>query len=166
MQGATPSHCSMAGATAGPAKPEAVKAYEEATPPLWGNLGSLSYPITTRSDQAQKYFDQGLKFSVGFNHAEARRAFREAQTLDPDCAMCYWGEALVLGPNINVPMAPEANAPALAALRKAEAIAGKSSDKEKALIGALGKRYSADPAAERATLDQAYADAMAALSDK
>src|SRR5262249_51335643 len=90
--------------------------YEEAEPPLWDNLGSATYPITTKSPRAQAFFDQGLKLAYGFNHAEARRAFRMAQKLDPTCALCFWGEALVLGPNINVPMMPEAHAPALAAL--------------------------------------------------
>jgi tetratricopeptide (TPR) repeat protein len=120
--GNTMSHCVVADAGSQPQQAEAMKAYSEAEPPLWTTLGSLSYPITTKSPQAQQYFDQGLKLSFGFNHAEAQRAFRKAQRLDPDCAMCYFGEALVLGPNINVPMAPEANAPALAALSKAQSL--------------------------------------------
>ena len=164
--GNTMSHCVVADAGSQPQQAEAMKAYSEAEPPLWTNLGSLSYPITTKNPQAQQYFDQGLKLSFGFNHAEAQRAFRKAQRLDPDCAMCYFGEALVLGPNINVPMAPEANAPALAALSKAQSLASKGSEKEKALIGALALRYSADPAVQRPALDAAYADAMAALADK
>jgi tetratricopeptide (TPR) repeat protein len=164
--GNTMSHCVVADAGSQPQQAEAMKAYSEAEPPLWTTLGSLSYPITTKSPQAQQYFDQGLKLSFGFNHAEAQRAFRKAQRLDPDCAMCYFGEALVLGPNINVPMAPEANAPALAALSKAQSLASRSSEKEKALIGALALRYSADTTAQRPALDAAYADAMAALADK
>ena len=83
--------------------------------PLYDNLGSLSYPITTRSRTAQRYFNQGLRLAYGFNHAEAMRAFRTAQKHDPDCAMCAFGEALVLGPNINASMDAEAVAPALAA---------------------------------------------------
>jgi len=143
----------------------ATASYEDAEPPLWDNLGSASYPITTRNPQAQAFFDQGLKLSYGFNHAEARRAFRMAQKLDPTCALCFWGEALVLGPNINVPMMPEAQAPALAALKQAQALAAGASAKERALIAALAKRYSETPPADRAPLDGAYADAMAALSD-
>jgi len=139
--------------------------YEDAEPPLWDNLGSATYPVTTGNPQAQAFFDQGLKLSYGFNHAEARRAFRMAQKLDPKCALCFWGEALVLGPNINVPMMPEAQAPALAALKQAEALAGGASAKEQALIAALAKRYTENPPADRAPLDGAYADAMAALSD-
>ena len=81
-------------------------------PPLWDNLGDLSHPISTRDDMAQRYFDQGLKLTYAFNHAEALRAFQEAQRLDPDCAMCYWGEAFALGPNINAPMDEAADSPA------------------------------------------------------
>ena len=139
-------------------------AEDEAEPPLWENLGSLSFPVTTSSALAQTYFDQGLRFAYGFNHAEAARSFRMAQRLDPECAMCYWGEALVLGPNINLPMQPEAAQPALAALRKAEALSDGASEKERALIWALGKRYSVDPEAERSELDAAYADAMAEVA--
>src|SRR5262245_12388651 len=143
----------------------ATASYEEAEPPLWDNLGTATYPITTKNPQVQAFFDQGLKLSCGFNHAEARRAFRMAQKLDASCALCFWGEALVLGPNINVPMMPEAQAPALAALKQAEALAGGASAKEQALIAALAKRYAETPPADRAPLDAAYADAMAALSD-
>src|SRR5215468_10349811 len=143
----------------------ATASYDDAEPPLWDNLGSATYPITTRNPQAQAFFDQGLKLSYGFNHAEARRAFRKAQRLDQNCAMCFWGEALVLGPNINVPMMPEAHAPALAALKQAQALAAGASAKERALIEALAKRYSENPDADRVPLDGAYADAMAALSD-
>ncbi|HWI10609.1 MAG TPA: hypothetical protein VNU48_04710, partial [Burkholderiaceae bacterium] len=128
--------------------------------PLYRELGALAFPITTRNARAQAYFNQGLRLSFAFNHAEAQRAFRVAQTLDPNCAACFWGEALILGPNINVPMMPEANAPALAALEKAVALKDRAGPKERALIEALEKRYSADPKAERPALDAAYADAM------
>ena len=60
-------------------------------------------------------FNQGLRLTYAFNHSEVQRAFRKAQKLDPDCAMCFWGEALVLGPNINLPMQEDAVAPAFAA---------------------------------------------------
>jgi tetratricopeptide (TPR) repeat protein len=136
----------------------------DAAPPLWDGLGDLHYPITTASPQAQQYFDQGLRLTYAFNHAEARRAFHQAQQLDPACALCYWGEALVLGPNINAPMTADANPPAVEALAKAQAAAGGASAKERALIAALAKRYSADPQADRAALDRAFADAMAAAA--
>lgn len=159
-------HCRVANIPTQVQSLEAMKAYEEAEPPLWTDLGTLTYPVTTAHKDAQAYFDQGLRMAANFNHAEARRAFRKAQRLDPDCAMCFLAEALVLGPNINVPMDPAANAPAIAALKKAQSLAGGASDKEKALIEAVAARYSEDPAAERPKLDLAFAEAMAALSDK
>jgi tetratricopeptide (TPR) repeat protein len=128
--------------------------------PLYRGLGALVFPITTREARAQAYFNQGLRLSFAFNHAEAQRALQAAQKLDPKCAACFWGEALILGPNINVPMMPEANTPALAALEKAVALKDRAGPKERALIEALAERYSADPKAERRTLDAAYADAM------
>ena len=78
-------------------------------------------------------------------------AFRTAQQLDPNCAMCFWGEALVLGPNINAPMDAAAVQPALAALAQGQVLAAGASEQEQALIEALAARYSADPAADRAT---------------
>jgi tetratricopeptide (TPR) repeat protein len=138
-------------------------------PPRWDGLGTRSYKITTNDPQAQTYFDQGLILTYGFNHDEARRAFREAQRRDPDCAMCFWGEALVLGPNINMPFPEEAVAPAYAAAQKAQALAASNTKnpvtaRERALITALATRYSSDPKADRAVLDAAYAAAMAEAS--
>ena len=95
------------------------KTADSAAPPLYTNLGKLHVPVSTASQRAQAYFDQGMRLTFSFNHAEAARAFRAAQQHDPGCAMCYWGEALVLGPNINAPMFPEAAAPAAAAAAKA-----------------------------------------------
>ncbi len=129
--------------------------------PLYDDLGDLTYPITTTNTLAQRYFDQGLRLTYAFNHGEARRAFREAQRLDPNCAMCYWGEAFVLGPNINAPMDDAAGNPAVAAITKAQALAPQAKAHEQALIHALTKRYAPDPKVERAALDRAYADAMA-----
>ncbi|MBA1145163.1 hypothetical protein [Mesorhizobium neociceri] len=159
-------HCVVLAAVGQSLAPEDMKAYEEAQPPLWDDLGSLSYPINTKSADAQKYFDQGLRLATNFNHAEARRAFRKAQSLDPDCAMCFLGEALILGPNINVPMDPAANAPAIVALRKAQALSSRVPEKERELIEAVATRYSEDTNADRNTLNAAFADATAALSDK
>ena len=134
--------------------------------PLYDDLGVLSSPITTKSPLAQRYFDQGLRLAYGFNHAEARRAFRTALNHDPDCAMCAWGEALVLGPNINAPMEPEAVAPTLAAVRKAQQNAASANTRELALIAAIAERYSADPKAERHALDVTYAEAMERVAAK
>jgi len=87
-----------------------------------------------------------------------------AQKLDPGCAMCFWGEALVLGPNINLPMQEDAMAPAYAAAQKAKALAGKASPREQALIGALTTRYGSNPKAARPAFDKAYASAMAKVA--
>jgi tetratricopeptide (TPR) repeat protein len=133
-------------------------------PPLYPDLGTLSMRITTKSPLAQQYFDQGLRLSFAFNHAEARRAFQAAQDLDPDCAMCYWGEALVLGPNINAPMMPAAVIPAITATQHAQDLAPKASAKEQALIAALVRRYSDDPLAVRPALDAQYANGMAEVA--
>lgn len=133
-------------------------------PPLYEGLGTLSMPVTTMSSEAQAYFDQGMRLAWAFNHSEARRAFREAQRLDPGCALCFWGEALVLGQNINDVMHPEAVAPAFAAVRQAVALKQGVTAKEQALIDALALRYSADPEADRAALETAWGDAMRAVA--
>src|SRR5262245_4245956 len=143
--------------------------FANTSPPLWDGLGTLTYKISTSDPQGQAYFDQGLRLTYGFNHDEAQRAFREAQRRDPDCAMCFWGEALVLGPNINMPMPEEAIGPAYAAIWKAQALAAGGAKnpvtaRERALITALATRYSPDPKADRAVLDAAYAAAMAQVT--
>lgn len=134
--------------------------------PLYNNLGQHTYPITTTNKLAQRYFDQGLRLMYAFNHAEARRAFQAAQQQDPDCAMCYWGEAFVLGPNINAPMEAAASDPALVALRKAKALAPQASASEQLLIAALLKRYAYGADVDQATLNQAYAAAMAEVAQR
>ena len=138
-----------------PAKPALGEA-----PRLYADLGRLHFPIRAGNARAQAWFDQGMLLAFGFNHAEAQRAFREAQRLSPQCAMCYWAEALVLGPNINAPMMPEAIEPANAALKRAVELAPSASPREQALIAALQKRYTTDPKADRAPFDKAYAGAM------
>lgn len=135
-------------------------------PVLWDDLGDYTFPVTTESPGAQAFFDQGFRLSYAFNHWEAVRAFRRAQEIDPGCAMCYWGEAYALGPNINLPMQPEAVEPAFAAVAKAQALASSASDKERDLIAALAARYSPDPKADRDALDAAYAAAMRGLHEK
>ena len=135
-------------------------AFADTDPPLWEGLGGVTYRITTANELAQSYFNQGLRLTYAFNHGEAPRAFRKAQKLDPDCAMCFWGEALVLGPNINLPMQEDAVAPAFAAAEKARMLAPKATPREQALIAALSTRYTRDAKADRAPLDAAYALAM------
>jgi hypothetical protein len=127
--------------------------------PRLQNLGRHVFPVTTKSAKAQAFFNQGVNLAYGFNHAEAGRAFREAARLDPSCAMAYWGQALVLGPNINAAMPPEDEPKAHEAAQKALALKGKAAARERAYIEALAKRYSGK-AGERAALDKAYAEAM------
>jgi len=136
----------------------------ETRPALRNDLGQLSWSgIRVAGTEAQAYFDQGYRLGWGFNHAEAARAFRAAQELDSNCAMCLWGEAWVLGPHINYPMEADANARALAVLDQAKRLAPQAGDMQAALVDALSKRHSSDPNADRKALDQAYADAMEAV---
>jgi tetratricopeptide (TPR) repeat protein len=128
--------------------------------PLFDNLGSYHHAITTSSDEAQRYFDQGFTLSYAFNHAEAIRSFRQATALDPTCAMCYWGIAFALGPNINAPITEDAARQAWEAIGEARRLAPNASPREGAYIEALARRYEADPEAPREPLDRAYAEAM------
>jgi tetratricopeptide (TPR) repeat protein len=138
--------------------------FADSDPPLWEGLGSVTYKVTTTNPDAQKFFDQGLRLAYAFNHDEARRSFRKAQRLDPECAMCFWGDALVLGPNINLPMLPDAVPLAFDALQKAQTLAAKANPHEQALIAALSKRYAAGASPDRSALDAAYAAAMAKVA--
>ena len=90
--------------------------------PRLQNLGVHTFPTSTKNGQAQLFMNQGLNLTYGFNHAEASRAYAEAARLDPSLAMAYWGQALVLGPNINAAMAPEAEPTAYELLQKAIAL--------------------------------------------
>jgi len=148
------------GETSGPPEPLASAGARE---PLFDDLGKLGWPVTTKVPLAQAYFDQGLRWTYAFNHSAARRAFQEAQRQDPGCAMCYWGEAYALGPNINAPMPKEAVAPALDAINKAKQLGGGASPRERAIIDATALRYSSEPDADQAALNKAYAEAMAKL---
>ena len=130
--------------------------------PRLQNLGKHTFPVTTKSKQAQRFVSQGVNLAYGFNHAEAGRAFREAARLDPACAMAYWGQALVLGPNINVPMTPDDEPKAYEAAQKAVSLKSKASVRERAFIDAVAQRYSGKKE-DRAARDRAYADAMAGL---
>ncbi len=127
--------------------------------PLLDNLGTLHHPITTNSNEAQQYFDQGLRLVYAFNHEEAVLAFEEAARLDPSAAMAYWGVALASGPNINAAMDKAAERRAWDAVLKARAHRAHASPAEQAYIDAIGKRYDLH-AHTRSALDKAYADAM------
>jgi tetratricopeptide (TPR) repeat protein len=129
--------------------------------PLFENLGSLSFPITTSKEMAQTFFNQGLRLTYAFNHAEAHRSFMEASRLDPNSAMTYWGQAYALGPNINDPLPlDERKEKYNEALAKAKKLAATASPKEQALINALTSRYSTDLTMDVAELNMAYMNAM------
>ncbi len=135
------------------------------TAPLLEGMGDLHWAISTNSELAQRYFDQALTLAYGFNHLEAERSFLEAARLDDRCAMCFWGAALVLGPNINDPIpTPDRELKAFETLREAQARLQHASDKERALIEALTVRYTEKPPADRSLLDRAYADAMRSVA--
>lgn len=109
---------------------------------LLDDLGSFHRAITTRSADAQKYFDQGMRMLWAFNHDEATRSFAKAAELDPACAICFWGVSLTVGPNYNIPVMAEPRAKvAWEALQAAQQQASHASPVEQALVAALAKRY-------------------------
>ncbi|MCH2457432.1 MAG: tetratricopeptide repeat protein [Henriciella sp.] len=127
-------------------------------------IDHFHYPVTTKSADAQTWFDTGLAHMANFNHDEAIAAFREAQRLDPDCAMCFWGEGLAFGSNINASFAPARGAAGLIATREAAAKASSISEKEAALISALGARYRQNETGEVVEDAETYADRMDIVS--
>ena len=157
-----------------PADPAADEAalIKRAGAPLFKGMGDYHRPITTRDPGAQRYFDQGMVLAFGFNHAEAIRSFRAAQKLDPQCAMCVWGEALATGPNINVTskgkaiMSPADRKAAYAAAQKATSLQANASDVERALIAALATRYDGKEDSDRDPQDRAYAAAMKSVVER
>ena len=129
-------------------------------PELLTGLGDHRRPITTSSTEAQLYFDQGLALIYGFNHDAAIRAFDQALVLDPACAMCAWGKATALGPNINLPLGPAAAEDAYAAGQLALSLSKHATPVEQELIRAVAARYTPTYSADRAALDLQYANAM------
>jgi tetratricopeptide (TPR) repeat protein len=137
---------------------------------VYDGLGDTHRAITTSSPQAQKYFDQGLRFMWAFNHDEATRSFAKAAAIDPHCASCYWGVSLSVGPNYNLPfMVNERAKVAVEALRKAAENARRATPVEQALISALAQRYPSsqplDPSTMRPVL-VAYAAAMKTVAQQ
>jgi tetratricopeptide (TPR) repeat protein len=149
------------------AEPENVPPPKPGAPlaPRLQNLGVHTFPVSTKVERAQLFMNQGLNLTYGFNHAEASRAFAEAARLDPNLAMAYWGQALVLGPNINAAMAPEAEPKAYELVQKAIAMKARATARERAYIDALAVRYSGK-AEDRKANDRAFADAMQKLTMK
>jgi predicted Zn-dependent protease len=130
--------------------------------PRLQNLGVHTFPSSTKVERAQLFINQGVNLAYAFNHAESGRAFAEAARLDPNLAIAYWGQALVLGPNINAPMDPENEPKAYELVQKAIALKSSASPRERAYIDALAARYTSKPE-DRARADRAYADAMERL---
>ncbi len=131
--------------------------------PRLQNLGAHRFPVTTKNARAQRFVDQGVNLAYGFNHAEAARSFKEAARLDPDCAMAYWGQAWVLGPNINASMDTSAERPAKELVAEALKRRANATPRERAYLDALALRYRGDAAA-RVACDSAFATAMAAVA--
>jgi tetratricopeptide (TPR) repeat protein len=129
-------------------------------------LGDYSMPISAKNKDVQRWFDQGLAMTYGFNHDAAERSYLKAAEIDPDCAMCWWGSALVLGPHVNAKMEPANNAKAWDRLQRARRAASGATEKEQAFIKALSARYAENPPEDRRPLDEAYAAAMGKLAAK
>lgn len=136
------------------------------TAPLFSELGGIHFPISTKNNKVQQYFDQGLMLSFGFNHAEAARSFYEAARQDSACALCWWGFAYVLGPNYNGGMEKDNFQRAYDAVQKAKSLSANCTQKEKDLIEALTQRYSNDTTLARPLLDSAYAVGMRKVYQK
>ena len=145
---------------------EAVTANQTEPLPLFDNLGSLHHPITTTSEQAQRYFDQGLRLVYAFNHEEAIRSFEAAAQEDPKAAMPYWGIALALGPNINSAMEKKDEHRAIEMVQKARRLADHVTLEEQAYIDALVTRYMGRKGVKRKGLDEAYAKAMRSVAQR
>lgn len=131
---------------------------------LLEGLGNHRFAVTSSHPDVQRWFDQGLMLTYGFNHDAAERSFLKALALDPQCAMCWWGSSLVLGPHVNAAMDPAANAKAWDRLQKAVALAPRTSPREQGFIHALEARYAAAPPKDRRPLDEAYAEAVGKLA--
>ena len=146
--------------------PAVVQAPEPGKPiaPRLQNLGSHTFKVTTKSARAQQFINQGVNLAYGFNHAEAGRAFAEAARLDPQCAMAYWGQALVLGPNINGSMQAEDEPKARELVQRAVSLKGRVTPRERAYIDALAARYTGK-AEDRVSADRAFAEAMGKVAD-
>lgn len=130
---------------------------------LLPGLGTYEFKITTSNPEAQRWFNQALMLTFGFNHDAAERSYLKAAQLDPDCAMCWWGAALVLGPHVNATMDPADNPKAWQSLQRAVALAPRTSARERAFIHALEARYAENPPEDRRALDAAYAKATGVL---
>jgi len=161
--------CSLRAPTAPSPPPPAPAASAPAADSLPGatlleGLGNHHFAISSKVPEVARWFDQGLMLAYGFNHDAAERSFLRAAELDPDCAMCWWGAALVLGPHVNSKMDPGNDAKAWERLQRARALAAKATPRERAWIEALASRYAEHPPEDRKALDEAWAQATGKLA--
>lgn len=133
--------------------------FEEAPIPPIAGSGNHKWTITTESDSAQFYFNQGINMYYSFHIIESMASFRKAVGFDPNSAMLYWAQALAYGPNIN-DLGYTASPEALVATKKAIELSGACSPKEQLLIKAMQVRYTEDSSQTREGLNQLYADKM------
>jgi tetratricopeptide (TPR) repeat protein len=133
---------------------------------LMSGLGDLHHPVSTKNAEAQQFFDQGLRLIYAFNHDEAARSFQRAAELDPQLAMAWWGVAVAVGPNYNLPVDADREKIAVNAVNKAKALSTNAPQNEKDYIQALATRFSSDANPDYHQLNVAYSDAMRALSQK
>ena len=125
------------------------------------HLGNHVFKITTSSAAAQESFNRGLTLAYSFGHFAAEQEFRRALKADPNCAMAWWGIALVNGPHINFPLVPpDKAATAWLALTNAQRLAHSCSPLEQDLVEALTARYANPQPDDRSPLDVGYANAM------
>jgi len=137
-------------------------------PTLVAGLGDQHHPVSTKSAEAQQFFDQGLRYIYAFNHDEAARSFQHAAELDPALAMAYWGVAEAVGPNYNDPASEDRFKQAHEAIAKAQSLAGNATTSEKEYIDAMAKRFpsnasAGDPTAHYKKAAEKYRDAMREL---
>lgn len=151
----------------GEASPSGRHVFEGQIAPILKGMGNQGFSIRSDSPLANTFFNQAVALTYGFNHLEAERSYKQVAALEPTLAIAYWGQALVLGPNINGAMDPSAVEPAMKAIAKAIQLKPHASAKEKDLIDALASRYSNDLSmGDRSELDEAYAFAMRSLVAK
>jgi tetratricopeptide (TPR) repeat protein len=163
----TPAETSDMRSSTGQCGPALTGAYlTEKQAPVFSGLEYFSFPITSNSAEAQKYFTQGWALAAGFNHAEAARSFYWATKEDPECAMCYWGLAYVLGPNYNAGMDPEVVNDAIGAIQQAQLLATSCTERERDLINAMASRYPPEISEDRSRHDEAYSEALGKLVEK
>ena len=160
--------CLAAAASPGAQVQQSRSLYDRYTDPIQlytTGLGAFTKPMSSTNREAQAFFDQGFQMMYAFAKPEAVRSFREAWKRDPECAICYWGEAWAWGSYLNGPMSAEESPHAYAAAQKALSLKQRATAKERALIEAMAVRYVQQfDAAKRVEQDRAYAEAMAKVS--